>query len=102
MVEALAVERGRGAACASLRNAVSGHQYTLSVGARRCPGLSFALLADLAPGGNAGRARPQGRDRRALGLLFIVRSEEHTSELQSLMRISFDVFCLTQKNNVQL
>src|SRR3546814_2898793 len=26
-----------------------------------------------------------------------VRSEEHTAELQSLMRISYDVFCLTQK-----
>src|SRR3546814_8699207 len=25
------------------------------------------------------------------------RSEEHTSELQSLMRIAYDVFCLTQK-----
>src|SRR3546814_2514420 len=30
------------------------------------------------------------------------RSEEHTSELQSLMRISYSVFCLkTQKNNHQ-
>src|SRR3546814_9851989 len=27
------------------------------------------------------------------------RSEEHTSELQSLMRTSYDVFCLTKKNN---
>src|SRR3546814_4558797 len=27
-----------------------------------------------------------------------VRSEEHTSELQSLMRLSFPVFCLKQKN----
>src|SRR3546814_1332333 len=27
------------------------------------------------------------------------RSEEHTSELQSLMRISYDVFCLTKKNS---
>src|SRR3546814_5115488 len=26
-----------------------------------------------------------------------VRSEEHTSELQSLMRISYPVFCLTKK-----
>src|SRR3546814_7664719 len=26
------------------------------------------------------------------------RSEEHTSELQSLMRISYDVFCLKNKN----
>src|SRR3546814_4170873 len=28
---------------------------------------------------------------------FILRSEEHTSELQSLMRLSYDVFCLKQK-----
>src|SRR3546814_7427734 len=27
------------------------------------------------------------------------RSEEHTSELQSLMRISYDVFCLKKKKN---
>src|SRR3546814_6251044 len=32
--------------------------------------------------------------------LRLVRSEEHTSELQSLMRISYAVFCL-QKNNTQ-
>src|SRR3546814_10182374 len=32
-----------------------------------------------------------------LGLGFLVRSEEHTSELQSLMRISYAVFCLTKK-----
>src|SRR3546814_9010581 len=28
----------------------------------------------------------------------LARSEEHTSELQSLMRISYAVFCLTKKN----
>src|SRR3546814_6866156 len=28
-----------------------------------------------------------------------MRSEEHKSELQSLMRISYDVFCLTKKRN---
>src|SRR3546814_9570718 len=28
----------------------------------------------------------------------IMRSEEHTSELQSLMRISYAVFCLKKKN----
>src|SRR3546814_5335007 len=28
------------------------------------------------------------------------RSEEHTSELQSLMRISYAVFCLKQKNHI--
>src|SRR3546814_2382315 len=30
---------------------------------------------------------------------FVVRSEEHTSELQSLMRISYAVFCLKKKND---
>src|SRR3546814_4086766 len=30
------------------------------------------------------------------------RSEEHTSELQSLMRISYAVFCLKKKNNNQI
>src|SRR3546814_8652154 len=29
------------------------------------------------------------------------RSEEHTSELQSLMRISYAVFCLKKKNNIK-
>src|SRR3546814_3788945 len=30
--------------------------------------------------------------------LVLARSEEHTSELQSLMRISYAVFCLKKKN----
>src|SRR3546814_3754685 len=39
-----------------------------------------------------GRVRRQARRGRA-------RSEEHTSELQSLMRISYAVFCLKNKTN---
>src|SRR3546814_5067558 len=36
---------------------------------------------------------------RAVGVAStLMRSEEHTSELQSLMRISYAVFCLKQKN----
>src|SRR3546814_3096767 len=31
-----------------------------------------------------------------------IRSEEHTSELQSLMRISYAVFCLKKKKQTQL
>src|SRR3546814_1158107 len=34
----------------------------------------------------------------AFGVEFDLRSEEHTSELQSLMRISYAVFCLKKKN----
>src|SRR3546814_1298097 len=30
----------------------------------------------------------------------VIRSEEHTSELQSLMRISYAVFCLKKKINI--
>src|SRR3546814_9741819 len=33
------------------------------------------------------------------GKVVSSRSEEHTSELQSLMRISYAVFCLKKKNN---
>src|SRR3546814_8834841 len=33
---------------------------------------------------------------------MICRSEEHTSELQSLMRISYAVFCLKKKNTLQI
>src|SRR3546814_1539980 len=33
--------------------------------------------------------------------MFSDRSEEHTSELQSLMRISYAVFCLKKKKNHQ-
>src|SRR3546814_10426241 len=32
------------------------------------------------------------------GVAHVVRSEEHTSELQSLMRITYAVFCLKKKN----
>src|SRR3546814_9028710 len=35
--------------------------------------------------------------RGVLPLIWPTRSEEHTSELQSLMRISYAVFCLTKK-----
>src|SRR3546814_5663211 len=31
-----------------------------------------------------------------------IRSEEHTSELQSLMRISYAVFCLKKKKNKEI
>src|SRR3546814_3095867 len=51
----------------------------------------------------AGEHAPRQRNRRhefaAQGMA--VRSEEHTSELQSLMRISYAVFCLKKKKKQQ-
>src|SRR3546814_1005228 len=37
-----------------------------------------------------------------VGRVTAARSEEHTSELQSLMRISYAVFCLKKKKNETL
>src|SRR3546814_3046711 len=48
-----------------------------------------AAPSDHRRAGTAGRPPPTGRRRP--------RSEEHTSELQSLMRISYAVFCLKKK-----
>src|SRR3546814_5045164 len=54
------------------------------------------LHARLQPGGTPGALlRLFAFDDRT----SIPRSEEHTSELQSLMRISYAVFCLKKQNN---
>src|SRR3546814_1474351 len=50
----------------------------------------------------AGQAGHQGGADRAAdaGRSAVLRSEEHTSELQSLMRISYAVFCLKKKKQI--
>src|SRR3546814_10091384 len=55
---------------------------------------------DRTDGRRAARA-PLGKAGRRRGARGVARSEEHTSELQSLMRISYAVFCLkkTTTNN---
>src|SRR3546814_5095624 len=66
----------------------------------RCSGIHKIVDFKLAPGRYAlqlsAMQTPQVRVLIARG-----RSEEHTSELQSLMRISYAVFCLKKKNNTQ-
>src|SRR3546814_2828552 len=44
------------------------------------------------------KLRPATKATYARDLRTTFRSEEHTSELQSLMRISYAVFCLKKKN----
>src|SRR3546814_6908592 len=62
-----------------------------------------ALWCLLAEGDWPARHELLQRYRRAskmIGMLPVgCRSEEHTSELQSLMRISYAVFCLKKKKN---
>src|SRR3546814_9785161 len=70
--------------------------------------------SDTQPGGGADRCLTRGRlcRRRRCGRRLVEvargqrknmveRSEEHTSELQSLMRISYAVFCLKKKIKTQ-
>src|SRR3546814_7179766 len=49
------------------------------------------------PRGVRAAARNLGWLLASRGVLAVLRSEEHTSELQSLMRISYAVFCLKKK-----
>src|SRR3546814_4335020 len=66
----------------------------------RVTALRSAAQSFGARGGLAWRSHEINRmlDRQA-GHLDQVRSEEHTSELQSLMRISYAVFCLKKKKH---
>src|SRR3546814_4252570 len=62
---------------------------------------AHAQLGDQRGGGFRQRLAGLGARlaERVGGLAPVARSEEHTSELQSLMRISYAVFCLKKKNN---
>src|SRR3546814_8837696 len=65
---------------------------------------ALPVITDTADGaGQGAQTLCPGRPREPTGLIFdrrlAKRSEEHTSELQSLMRISYAVFCLKKKNN---
>src|SRR3546814_4091506 len=73
---------------------VAVHPALARGGGKRIVGPREVVEADgnIAGGGQAPVAEP--------GLLEAERSEEHTSELQSLMRISYAVFCLKKKTEI--
>src|SRR3546814_3929629 len=73
-----------------------GPEYPAQQGHPRFQGLRQALRLP-------GRAHDQGwRFPASVARRRAARSEEHTSELQSLMRISYAVFCLKKKNKIQI
>src|SRR3546814_1957407 len=61
------------------------------------------VAAALAASGIKPQERVSFIDRNCIEFFEFIfgRSEEHTSELQSLMRISYAVFCLKKKKNTQ-
>src|SRR3546814_4151397 len=75
---------------------------TMSAAALECGVTSAATEEADQRGGKhdqrEGHVEHEDRDERQRGkTAHDVRSEEHTSELQSLMRISYAVFCLKKK-----
>src|SRR3546814_2121725 len=71
------------------------------------PNILFVLVDDMGYGdlsimGNTKIETPNLDKLAREGVLMTKRSEEHTSELQSLMRISYAVFCLKKKNKKTL
>src|SRR3546814_2323823 len=82
------------------RSAAAAQAHTVALAEAR-PGEAPAAAGAAVPVAGQGhrlrrRVRPVAAARRAAGAAG-GRSEEHTSELQSLMRISYAVFCLTKK-----
>src|SRR3546814_9634726 len=71
----------------------------LSVNLRWLMVLAFAGACGAVPSGHA--AEPLRLEEAVARSLESNRSEEHTSELQSLMRLSYAVFCLKKKKQVK-
>src|SRR3546814_2159069 len=66
---------------------------------RRCQGAERLVVAiQVEQARLVVHRRPLRRTRFIAARRQLDRSEEHTSELQSLMRISYAVFCLKTKN----
>src|SRR3546814_7514376 len=65
-------------------------------------GLALGFGLDKAAGAASHKLARAGGAFIGLSGLAILRSEEHTSELQSLMRISYAVFCLKKKTKTDI
>src|SRR3546814_4343812 len=62
--------------------------------------IASKLLVDAIPDAFS-NCRQKRSALKFLKLVVMSRSEEHTSELQSLMRISYAVFCLKKKKKTE-
>src|SRR3546814_6062526 len=69
--------------------------------AERVAGLAVDQLRQPGVGLHREEARPVLGQPLEVRRHLLRRSEEHTSELQSLMRISYAVFCLKKKNTTK-
>src|SRR3546814_8342283 len=83
----------------SVHNAAAGY-WTIGSGCMHASTAVSAFDASFAQGLVEALAQlAEGAEAVLLAAYDGPRSEEHTSELQSLMRISYAVFCLTKKTH---
>src|SRR3546814_6799459 len=91
---ALSMARSTSAADVVRPVSIAARMAVMSVGAASADGVVVMLAPSKTEVGWPARSRHKAAGRARSG-----RSEEHTSELQSLMRISYAVFCLKKTNN---
>src|SRR3546814_9631012 len=85
---------------AAVHHASTGPCYTGGPGSARSTGVCTATAKRWK--GHTAEAAPRLPARLHVEVVgYSARSEEHTSELQSLMRISYAVFCLKKNNHTQ-
>src|SRR3546814_4738370 len=81
-------------------NKINGIDFNVSDDRHLFGDIYEKLLRDLQSAGNAGEFyTPRAVTQFIVDQVNPRRSEEHTSELQSLMRISYAVFCLKNKKD---
>src|SRR3546814_3084912 len=78
--------------------------FSFAVGYAMVAGSWFSANRSRSPSSSKAASSRYGRwflyaPPALFGILVGIRSEEHTSELQSLMRLSYAVFCLKKKTN---
>src|SRR3546814_7291184 len=83
--------------CQAARSRVGGRASRPPARTRRY--LSYSPTHSRSYRVSTARRSPSGMHRYSIRTSRAGRSEEHTSELQSLMRISYAVFCLKKKKN---
>src|SRR3546814_3668830 len=98
MIEA---RRAGGRLLSALLQSLSRTVQTLRFQSSASMRAGMSLGSDFAASMSARVTWANSRYSESRGLSTRLRSEEHTSELQSLMRISYAVFCLKKKKNKQ-
>src|SRR3546814_7247572 len=76
------------------------NKHGIQVASRELGKRAATLFAD-AIGANVAKLLKKKIADASVSVRDLERSEEHTSELQSLMRISYAVFCLKKKSTTQ-